>query len=73
MTTAYPYILVVKPSLGVKTVAELVTLAKSKPGQLNYGTAGVGVSNHLVTELFDDKAGNQDDPRALSRHVAGGR
>lgn len=57
MTTAYPYILVVKPSLGVKTVAELVTLAKSKPGQLNYGTAGVGVSNHLVTELFDDKAG----------------
>src|SRR5262249_5399085 len=50
-------ILVVKPSLGVKTVAELVALAKSKPGQLNYGTAGVGVSNHLVTELFDDKAG----------------
>jgi tripartite-type tricarboxylate transporter receptor subunit TctC len=57
MTTAYPYILVVNPSLGVKTVAELVALAKSKPGQLNYGTAGVGVSNHLVTELFDDKAG----------------
>jgi putative tricarboxylic transport membrane protein len=57
MTTAYPYILVVKPSLGVKTVAELVALARSKPGQLNYGTAGVGVSNHLVTELFDDKAG----------------
>jgi tripartite-type tricarboxylate transporter receptor subunit TctC len=57
MTTAYPYILVVNPSLGVKTVAELVALAKSKPGQLNYGTAGVGVSNHLVTELFDSKAG----------------
>lgn len=57
MTTAYPYILVVKPSLGVKTVAELIALAKSKPGQLNYGTAGVGVSNHLVTELFDDRAG----------------
>src|ERR1700760_748076 len=57
MTTSYPYVLVVNPSLGVKTVAELVALAKSKPGQLNYGTAGVGVSNHLVTELFDDKAG----------------
>jgi tripartite-type tricarboxylate transporter receptor subunit TctC len=57
MTTAYPYILVVNPSLGVKSVAELVALARSKPGQLNYGTAGVGVSNHLVTELFDDKAG----------------
>src|SRR6201993_1844769 len=57
MTTAYPYILVVNPSLGVKTVAELVALAKSKPGELNYGTAGVGVSNHLCTELFADKAG----------------
>jgi tripartite-type tricarboxylate transporter receptor subunit TctC len=57
MTTAYPYILVVNPSLGVKTVSELVALAKSKPGQLNYGTAGVGASNHLVTELFDNKAG----------------
>jgi tripartite-type tricarboxylate transporter receptor subunit TctC len=57
MTTAYPYILVVNPSLGVKTVAEFVALAKSKPGQLNYGTAGVGASNHLLTELFDGKAG----------------
>ena len=57
MTTSYPYVLVVNPSLGVKTVAELVALAKSKPGQLNYGTAGVGASNHLVTELFDNKAG----------------
>ena len=57
MTTSYPYVLVVNPSLGVKTVAELVALAKSKPGQLNYGTAGVGASNHLATELFDSKAG----------------
>ena len=57
MTTAYPYVLVVNPSLGVKTVAELVALAKSKPGALNYGTTGVGSSNHLVTELFADKAG----------------
>ena len=57
MTTSYPYVLVVNPSLGVKSVAELVALAKSKPGQLNYGTAGVGASNHLATELFDSKAG----------------
>jgi len=57
MTTSYPYVLVVNPSLGVKTLAELVALAKSKPGELNYGTAGVGVSNHLCTELFDNKAG----------------
>jgi tripartite-type tricarboxylate transporter receptor subunit TctC len=57
MMTSYPYVLVVNPSLGVKTVAELVALARSKPGQLNYGTAGVGASNHLVTELFGNKAG----------------
>jgi tripartite-type tricarboxylate transporter receptor subunit TctC len=57
MTTSYPYVLVVNPSLGVKTMGELVALAKSKPGQLNYGTAGVGASNHLATELFDSKAG----------------
>jgi len=57
MTTSYPYIVVVNPSLGVKTLQELVALAKSRPGQLNYGTAGVGASNHLVTELFDSKAG----------------
>jgi tripartite-type tricarboxylate transporter receptor subunit TctC len=36
-----------------------VALAKSKPGALNYGTAGVGVSNHLATELFASKAGIQ--------------
>ena len=57
MMTSYPYILVVNPSLGVKTVAELIALAKSKPGALNYGTAGVGASNHLATELFASKTG----------------
>jgi tripartite-type tricarboxylate transporter receptor subunit TctC len=57
MTTAYPYIMVVNPALGVKTLAEFVALARSKPGELNYGTTGVGAANHLVTELFDSKAG----------------
>jgi tripartite-type tricarboxylate transporter receptor subunit TctC len=57
MMTSYPYIVVVNPSLGVNTLQELVALAKSKPGQLNYGTAGVGASNHLATELFNNKAG----------------
>jgi tripartite-type tricarboxylate transporter receptor subunit TctC len=57
MTTAYPYIMIVSPALGVKTVQEFVALAQSKPGQLNYGTTGVGAANHLVTELFDSKAG----------------
>ena len=57
MTTAYPYIVVVNPSLGVKTLKDFVALAQSKPGELNYGTTGVGAANHLVTELFDSKAG----------------
>jgi tripartite-type tricarboxylate transporter receptor subunit TctC len=57
MTSAYPYVVVVNPSLGVKTLAELVALAKREPGKLNYGTTGVGSSNHLVTELFDERAG----------------
>jgi tripartite-type tricarboxylate transporter receptor subunit TctC len=56
MTTAYPYIMVVNPQLGVKTLKEFVALARSKPGELNYGTTGVGAANHLVTELFDFKA-----------------
>jgi tripartite-type tricarboxylate transporter receptor subunit TctC len=57
LTTAYPYVMVVNPALGVKSLQEFVALAKSKPGALNYGTTGVGAANHLVTELFDSKAG----------------
>jgi tripartite-type tricarboxylate transporter receptor subunit TctC len=57
LTSVYPYIMVVNRSLGVKTVREFVTLAKSKPGALNYGTTGVGAANHLLTELFNLKAG----------------
>ncbi len=57
MTTAYPYIVVVNPALGVKTLQEFVALARRKPGELNYGTTGVGAANHLVTELFDSRAG----------------
>jgi tripartite-type tricarboxylate transporter receptor subunit TctC len=57
MTTSYPYIMVVSATLGVKTLQEFVALAKRKPGELNYGTTGVGAANHLVTELFDSRAG----------------
>jgi tripartite-type tricarboxylate transporter receptor subunit TctC len=57
LTSVYPYIMVVNRSLGVKTVQEFVALAKSKPGALNYGTTGVGAANHLLTELFNLKAG----------------
>ncbi|HZR72829.1 tripartite tricarboxylate transporter substrate binding protein [Bradyrhizobium sp.] len=57
LTSTYPYIMVVNRSLGVKTLQEFVALAKSKPGALNYGSTGVGASNHLLTELFNLKAG----------------
>src|SRR5579872_360462 len=57
LTSTYPYIMVVNRSLGVKTLQEFVALAKSKPGALNYGTTGVGASNHLLTELFNLRAG----------------
>ena len=57
MTTAYPYILVVNSELPAKTLQEFVTLARSKPGAMNYGSTGVGAANHLVAELFNSKAG----------------
>jgi len=50
-------ILVVSPTLGVKTVAELVKLAKEKPGVLQYATAGRGSATHLTSELFNMAAG----------------
>lgn len=47
-----PYILVVHPSLPARSVKELIALAKTKPGELTYGSAGNGSSNHLAGELF---------------------
>jgi tripartite-type tricarboxylate transporter receptor subunit TctC len=47
-----PFLLMVAANSPVKTVADLVTLAKSKPGQLTYATSGVGGTTHLAGELF---------------------
>ena len=47
-----PNILVVHPSLPVKTVQNLIDLAKRRPNELNYGSTGVGGSAHLAVELF---------------------
>ena len=55
-------ILVVHPSLGVKSVAELVKLAKEKPGELQYATAGRGSATHLTSELFNTTAGTKMNP-----------
>ncbi len=56
---AMPNILVVHPSLGVSSVAELIALAKSKPGELFYGSAGIGSAPHLSAELFNQMAGTK--------------
>ena len=52
-----PNVLVVHPSLGVHSVTELIALAKEKPGQLNYASAGIGSFQHLGGELFKLTAG----------------
>lgn len=52
-----PSILVVSPALGVKSVKDLVALARSKPGHLNFSSPGVGSANHLAGELFKTLAG----------------
>jgi len=55
--TLYPYILIVHPSIPVRSVAELVKLAKAQPGQLQYGSSGNGGANHLAGEIFKRAAG----------------
>jgi tripartite-type tricarboxylate transporter receptor subunit TctC len=52
-----PSVLAVPPSLPVASLKELIDLAKSKPGQLNAGSAGIGSFQHLATELFRLQAG----------------
>ncbi len=54
---AAPYVLLVHPSVPAKTVKELVALAKSRPGKMNFGSGGVGVGIHMASELFSHIAG----------------
>jgi len=57
LAASAPYVLLVHPSLPVKSVKELVDLAKSQPGKLNFASGGTGVGIHMAGELFNVAAG----------------
>jgi tripartite-type tricarboxylate transporter receptor subunit TctC len=57
ITVVTPNVLTVHPSLPVKSVRDLIALAKARPGELNYGTSSTGSSNHTAGELFKSMAG----------------
>jgi tripartite-type tricarboxylate transporter receptor subunit TctC len=52
-----PLAMMVNPSVPVKTAAEFITLAKSKPGQMSYSSSGSGGAPHLAAEMFKDQTG----------------
>jgi tripartite-type tricarboxylate transporter receptor subunit TctC len=54
---SFPSAIVLHPSLPAHSVKELIALARARPGQLSFGSAGVGSPNHLALELFDTMAG----------------
>src|SRR5258707_10166133 len=57
LITSAPLVLVANNDVPVKTAADLVALAKAKPGTLSFGSYGTGSSNHLVAELLNTMAG----------------
>src|SRR5262245_35731477 len=56
LTATSKYVLVVPPSLGARSVQELIALAKARPGHLNFSSAGVGSGTHFAAELFKSLA-----------------
>jgi tripartite-type tricarboxylate transporter receptor subunit TctC len=52
MVAQFPNVLVVHPSLGVKSIAELIAKAKAEPGKIDFATSGVGTTSHLCISLF---------------------
>jgi tripartite-type tricarboxylate transporter receptor subunit TctC len=78
LATSAAVILVVHPSTGVKSVKELIALAKAKPGEVLYASTGVGTAPHLAAEMFDTRAGvkmvhvpYQGSPQAVTDLIAG--
>ncbi len=63
-----PNMLVAHPDVAVKSVKDLVALAKSKPDGLTFGTSGAGTASHLAAELFNQKAGT----KIVAVHYQGG-
>ena len=57
LVASIPFAMIVHPSVPAKSVSEFISLAKSKPGSLNYSSAGNGTSNHLAGELLKSMAG----------------
>jgi tripartite-type tricarboxylate transporter receptor subunit TctC len=57
LTANATYVLAVTPALNIKTVQDLITLAKAKPGQLNFSSAGTGSGTHFAGEMFKQSAG----------------
>lgn len=56
LTCLVPQVLVVNPSLPVRSVKELVALARARPGELSYASAGIGGTGHMAAELFNSYA-----------------
>ncbi|MGH8649692.1 MAG: tripartite tricarboxylate transporter substrate-binding protein, partial [Burkholderiales bacterium] len=78
MTANAAYYLVVPPSLEVRTVKDLIALAKARPGQLNFTSAGTGSGTHFGGEMFKYSAGidivhvpHRGIPEALTDMMAG--
>ena len=82
MVTSSPSLVTVHPSVPVRSIKDLIALARSKPGQLNYSAAGVGTNPHIAGELFNllagvnivavqFKGGGPADVAAISGEVAG--
>jgi hypothetical protein len=57
LLTRAPNLLVVHPALPVKSVKELIALAKARPGELNYGAGAIGASTYMASEMFKHMAG----------------
>jgi tripartite-type tricarboxylate transporter receptor subunit TctC len=65
---AIPNVLLVHPKVAAASVSELVSLAKSNPGKLNYASQGSGATSHLTAELFKSMAGGSGGPLSIT-HV----